>query len=445
MLEINRNLLYSIPSIDQLPKHVCKSVIDKALNKNQSETGGLAGKLELKVNARVMLTVNVDVNDHLINGQIGTVKQLLLNNDGRVSKIYIKFDDDKAGVKMMASDNYARQHKFVPIERAEAAIKIRGNKECSSVIERIQFPLMLAWACTVHKVQGLSLIKVVVSFDLLKQKQFNCGQMYVALSRVTSLDGLFLIGEYKSSAIRADPRISLEYGCMQNERSIEEPRYSPLTDNSIKVALLNTRSFCKHAVDINKDPILLETDILCLTETQLLPDQNTDKICNNLDQLTKFEFVHKKDPDKFQSLSVGFKNQIEIFQHEQYPGCVVFNFKKASFSDNIFNALLVYRKQSNTLSSFYEMLSYLVRIKNIHIILGDFNTNAQEQSINLSRILHEYDQVVTEPTHIAGSILDHVYIKKSLTTLRNTTIVKSVHFSDHDAVKWARVDSPWHH
>ena len=87
MLEINRNLLYSIPSIDQLPKHVCKSVIDKALNKNQSETGGLAGKLELKVNARVMLTVNVDVNDRLINGQIGTVKQLLLNNDGRVSKI----------------------------------------------------------------------------------------------------------------------------------------------------------------------------------------------------------------------------------------------------------------------------------------------------------------------------------------------------------------------
>ena len=253
---------------------------------------------------------------------------------------------------MMASDNYARQHMFVPIERAEAAIKIRGNKECSSVIERIQCPLMLAWACTVHKVQGLSLIKVVVSFDLLKQKQYNCGQMYVALSRVTSLDGLFLIGEYKSPAIRADPRVSLEYGCMQNERSIEEPRYSPLTDNSIKVTLLNTRSFCKHAVDINKDPILLETDILCLTETQLLPDQNTDKICNNLDQLTKFEFVHKKDPDKIQSLSVDFKNQIEIFQHEQYPGCVVFNFKKASFSDNIFNALLVYRKQSNTYHRF---------------------------------------------------------------------------------------------
>ena len=51
---------------------------------------------------------------------------------------------------------------------------------------------MLAWACTVHKAQGLSLEKAVICFDLLKQRSFNNGQMYVALSRVTSLDGLYL-------------------------------------------------------------------------------------------------------------------------------------------------------------------------------------------------------------------------------------------------------------
>ena len=44
---------------------------------------------------------------------------------------------------------------------------------------------MLAWACTVHKVQGLSLNKVVVGFQLLKQQNFHYGQNYVALSRVT--------------------------------------------------------------------------------------------------------------------------------------------------------------------------------------------------------------------------------------------------------------------
>ena len=40
---------------------------------------------------------------------------------------------------------------------------------------------MLAWACTVHKVEGLSFDKVVISFELVKQRSFNNGQMYVAL------------------------------------------------------------------------------------------------------------------------------------------------------------------------------------------------------------------------------------------------------------------------
>ena len=59
---------------------------------------------------------------------------------------------------------------------------------------------MLAWACTVHKVQGQTLDQVVVNFDLEKQRSFKSGQMYVALSCVTSLNGLFLVGTYKPSA-----------------------------------------------------------------------------------------------------------------------------------------------------------------------------------------------------------------------------------------------------
>ena len=61
---------------------------------------------------------------------------------------------------------------------------------------------MLSWACTVHKVQGLSIERAVISFRLLKQRNFQYGQMYVALSRVTSLNGLFLTGKFKSTAIK---------------------------------------------------------------------------------------------------------------------------------------------------------------------------------------------------------------------------------------------------
>ena len=65
---------------------------------------------------------------------------------------------------------------------------------------------MLAWGCTIHKVQRLTLEEAVISFDLVKQKNFSYGQMYVALSRVTSLNGLYLIGEFNLSYITKDPR-----------------------------------------------------------------------------------------------------------------------------------------------------------------------------------------------------------------------------------------------
>ena len=125
MLNSNENALRLISAIDQLPKNVSKDVIEKALDRNQSETGGLARMLQIKVNARVMLTVNIDIADRLINGQIGTVKHISFDVDGHISKVYVEFDDKQCGLKKIDSDYFAKQHKWVPIEKAEANIMVK--------------------------------------------------------------------------------------------------------------------------------------------------------------------------------------------------------------------------------------------------------------------------------------------------------------------------------
>ena len=171
MLEAINYEMCVVPATDILPKTITSQKIKEALDRNQTDTGGLASVIKIKVNSRVMLTVNVDLSDRLVNGQLGTVKHISKNLKGEATKIYIKFDDAGAGQKKVNKDTFAKQHSWVPVEKYEADIKLKANSYV--VIKRTQFLIVLVWACTVHKVQGLSLPKIVVSFDLHRQRNFN--------------------------------------------------------------------------------------------------------------------------------------------------------------------------------------------------------------------------------------------------------------------------------
>ena len=60
--------------------------------------------LDIKLIPRIILNVNFDLQERLVNGQLGTVKCIHTDAESNVSKIYIKFDGSKAGLKRMNSD-----------------------------------------------------------------------------------------------------------------------------------------------------------------------------------------------------------------------------------------------------------------------------------------------------------------------------------------------------
>ena len=76
------------------------NLINKALNRSQSQNRRLALVLSIKVGARVMITSNIDVADRLSNGQIGTVKHVKLEGN-QINCVYVKMDDKCAGLKLM--------------------------------------------------------------------------------------------------------------------------------------------------------------------------------------------------------------------------------------------------------------------------------------------------------------------------------------------------------
>ena len=193
------------------------------------------------------------------------------------SKIYIVFDDPKAGLNAIhkSSDQFAKDNKVVPIERVLTKIKISQRSCTSPVIERTQFPLTLSWASTIHNVQVLTVDKLVVSFQLNRQKSFGYGQIYVALSRVTSLSGLYIIGDLDPKHIKADDRVKKEYERLNSagEVNAQVKDTLPGDESNYVITLLNIRSLSKHFIDLVHDNSLMKSHIIALTETHVYPNQ----------------------------------------------------------------------------------------------------------------------------------------------------------------------------
>ena len=254
--------LVCIEAINKFPKNinVPHSQIDAIKLRKINETGNLESQLNFKVGSQVMITSNIDTNDRLVNGLVGKVSQF------KYSNIVVSVVFDSAELEAMRSDVTARQYHLVPIKKREALFGLRKKSQQPSV-KKTQFSLTLSWACTVHKVQGLSLTEGVASFDLESQKSFNQGQMYVTLSRITNINELYLIGKYNKAALKVNESTKREYERLRTEICFESQTQNRVTKSAITISLLNTRSFKTHFRDILMEKQLLDNGILCLTET----------------------------------------------------------------------------------------------------------------------------------------------------------------------------------
>lgn len=181
-------------------------VLSDHIPSDDTIAGGLRNLLMVSVGARVMLMRNIKTENGLVNGAIGTIVNIIFSSENnKPSCIYVKFDDPKIGRVMMKQESSL--HSPVAIEPYEHKFVYRGRH-----VVRSQFPLMLSWACTIHKVQGISLNSAVID---LGSTVFEFGMAYVALSRVTSSTGLILIN-FDPSKIKASEDVIVEYERLKN-------------------------------------------------------------------------------------------------------------------------------------------------------------------------------------------------------------------------------------
>jgi hypothetical protein len=155
-------------------------------------------KLTLKRGAQVMFIRN-DNNGRYYNGRIGHVTHI----DNEKILVLCPGDDKEIEVQQETWENtkYSLNEKTKQIEA-----EVQGTFK--------QYPLRLAWAITIHKSQGLTFEHAIID----AQSSFAAGQVYVALSRCKTLEGLILASPISSSAIIND-NLVMNYISHQTEEA----------------------------------------------------------------------------------------------------------------------------------------------------------------------------------------------------------------------------------
>ena len=142
--------------------------------------------LVLKKGAYVMCIANLDLTIGIANGTTGTV---------------VDFTPEK-----------------LPVVQFDKHKVVIGKKEWKSEnvpgISVFQIPLILAWGITIHKAQGLTLDKAIVDIG---KDLFEAGQMYVALSRIKSLEGVYL-KEFNINNLKINYKVLSYYKILENDK-----------------------------------------------------------------------------------------------------------------------------------------------------------------------------------------------------------------------------------
>ena len=256
--ELNERELNRLPG----EEYISCAIIVKDFPENVYPT---EEKLTLKTGARVMFVRNDDQKPRrFYNGKIGVITDI---DDG---KIIVRCDDGDIEVSRMTWEN----------------IRYREDEKTGRIDEEVlgtftQYPLRLAWAVTIHKSQGLTFDRVIID----AARAFAAGQVYVALSRCRTLEGIVLSTPLNRVELDNDPSVirytsdqpSVETVSQSLPRARKEYElllFSALFDFRRMMSLIEQmRKIARKAVSFNEETLPFLEQLVPFTEWQTVADK----------------------------------------------------------------------------------------------------------------------------------------------------------------------------
>ena len=371
--------------------------------------------LYLKKGARFTLNYNVDVVDGLNNGAKGVVLDFYRTDD-RVTHVICQFDNPKSGQALR--EQYAGKidlsnyENGTPISRLSFSYNLGGKQGHKAIC--MQFPQMLAFAVTIHRIQGATIPPPkTITTDF--SKIFDAAQAYVVLGRLRSLDQLFLLNDVYRHKIYASPKALSALKTLEskaiNRNSIGR------REDQIKIVCLNIQNMIHHFEDLKHHHKILEHNLIFLSETWL----SNVSTCNTSHpyQLDNYSshFVNignGKGLAAYYEPIFKYENQVSesSYQLLKYSAC----FLHRSGKNVEINVISIYRSSASMLDrDLITKLHELISKDKICVICGDFNiryASTPTHNIVSELLSMNFTQLIDHPTHMDGGIIDHLYLYK---------------------------------
>ena len=406
--------------------------------------------LKLKVGCRVMLTVNIDVRDCLCNGSIGTLRDIITDTQsGEVKILMVEFDTVDSGREMRKCHPVllTRYPRFTPIKKLihkySTSSNSRGAQAKAATVQ--QFPVILSFASTTHKIQGQTIASPSkVAIDL--RSVFGPNQAYVMLGRIQELNQLYIIGSLPENKITVDKE-ALSQLAILKAKSINQnpPIWEKTLHMSNKVSYHNIHSLKDKFEDVQADKLLAFADIILFGETWLettvgseeLPalcqsinsdfNLNSDGSSLNLRGYT----LHLNSSGRGRGLAAYFKDDKFTVKQDIRKDDL-----QLTVLDSVnLSVVGLYRSNSDITLSYY--LIEVIPSSGDCVVIGDFNICSNKQPNHEAFVtLRElgFHRVTAEATHIDGGHLDQIWLRTE--SFKNDVTVYSPYYTakDHDSL-----------
>ncbi|UWX60589.1 helix-turn-helix domain-containing protein [Chryseobacterium oranimense] len=377
--------------------------------------------LELKVGAQIMFIRNdITGEKKYFNGKLGEISAL----DDNEIKVVLDGSEREITVKR---EVWEQKKYFLDTEK-NIKEEVLGSFE--------QFPIKLAWAVTIHKSQGLTFDNVIIDAG----KSFTAGQVYVALSRCRTLEGIVLKSKITPEVIFKDNRILQFQGSTLANDNVEAILNREKYDYSIKKVLrtVNCLWFLNEVEEWNK--LSVTTKNIDHVKTNQLYLQLKHETTNLGKIFEKLERVISQKVNNF------IENKEEWSDIESKTKGAV-NFFFTEIRDKVFNPLKEFYaeiKGAKGLKQYNEEFrnwledteEYLNSLKEIHLLETKLLDEKNDKEISL-KIAKVPSQVLTFQLFEQGKTIGEIALERGL--VKETVIGHLAKFAEQGLLDISRV------